>query len=122
MPSRSSLLAVVTLVSLAWAFTQCVPLSQPVQSVRLVAGVVMVSPFIVLFWAHARIAQGWRSQVLVALSSVPLAIVCSFYAFLMAWFKPGWGGVMVFTASLFALALVCVLPLRSKPTGGERDA
>ena len=114
MRGRAHAIAVVTLASLVWAFVACVRFANPVQATHVVASAVLVSPIAFLLWAHARMAKGWRSHSWLALCSLPLAYLASFAAFLMAWFKPGWYGVLVLGAILLCLAGLCVLPLRRK--------
>jgi uncharacterized membrane protein YwaF len=104
--------ALVTLGFLAWAFVSVLSLPNPMGVEHFVAAVLLVSPLALLLWAHVRIAKSWRQNLWLALCSAPVAFVSQFSAVFLAWFKPGWVGVVVFAGLGFALATVCILPVR----------
>jgi uncharacterized membrane protein YwaF len=104
--------ALVTLGFLAWAFVSVLSLPNPMGMEHFVAAVLLVSPLALLLWAHVRMAKSWRQNLWLALCSAPVAVMSQFAAFFLAWFKPGWVGVVVFTGLGFGLATVCILPVR----------
>jgi hypothetical protein len=106
--------ALITSACLALAFGSALQCSNPLQWVHVVATALMVSPLLLLLWSHHRLASTWRQHAWLAFCAVPLAYIAYFAAFLMAWFKPGWYGVIIFTAVLLALCGLSLLPLRRK--------
>ncbi len=107
-------MAIITLLCLVWASVTSLRLAGPLQGAQVAATVFLVSPLMLLLWAHMRMASGWRQNAWLALCAIPLAYASFFAAFLMAWFKPGWYGVAVFTTVLCGIAALCLLPLRRK--------
>jgi hypothetical protein len=112
--------ALVTLACLVLALVSSLQLPSPLQFVHVAAIACLVSPLLLLLWAHQRLAKNWRHHAWLVLCAVPLAYLSYVAAFLMGWFKAGWYGVAVFTVLLFVLAACSLLPLRRKR--GEADA
>ena len=106
--------AVVTLTCFVLASTAALRFPSSLQWQHGVAIACFVSPLLLLLWAHLRLASTLGQQVWLAACSVPIAVATCIAVLLMGWFKPGWYGVAVFTALLFALAGATLLPLRRK--------
>ena len=113
--------ALVTFACLVLAFGAALQIPNPVQWKDVVATACIVSPLLLLLWAHHRLASTWRQHAWLALCAVPLAYLSYFAVFLMAWFKPGWYGVAVFSVLLLAMGGLSLLPLRRRK-GTERAA
>jgi len=110
-------LALVTAALLVLTFVVCIGFSAPARWAHVIATTLLVSPLILLFWAHLRIAISRGQNIWLVLCALALGFLSFFSAFLLAWFKPGWYGVFVFTAVLSALAGLCILPLRNRGPG-----
>ncbi len=108
---RINPIAVVTLGCLVWAFASCWRLIGSFQVTHVVAIALLVSPVALLLWAHLRIARSWGQDAWLAVCAILLSYLSFFASFLMGWFKPGWVGIAVFTAILYAVAAICVAPL-----------
>ncbi len=109
--------AFVTFACLVLAFGLSLQFPQPLRWVHVVAVACLVSPLMLLLWAHQRLATHWLHHAWLAFCAVAIAYLSYFAAFLMGWFQAGWYGVGVFTLLLLALAGVSLLPLRHKKRG-----
>jgi hypothetical protein len=107
-------LALVTFACLVLTFSSALQIPKPLHWVHVVAISCLVSPLMLLLWAHAYLASNWRQQLWLAFCAIPISFLSSIAAFLMGWLQAGWFGVVVFTVSLLGLALASVLPLRRK--------
>ena len=85
--------------------------------VSVAATALLVSPFGAVLWAHGRRAKTWRDDAWLAFCAFLLALATLFAIFVLAWFKPGWLGVLVLSAMLWCLPWLGLL-MTGKKVGG----
>jgi hypothetical protein len=107
-------LALVTFACLVLAFAAAIQMPAQLQWVHFVAVACLVSPLLLLLWAHGRLAFNWRQHAWLAFCAIPLGYASYVAAFLLGWLRAGRYGVALLSVLLFALAGASLLPLRRK--------